>query len=91
MTHVLSVIVTLNISLFYNSTSLLFYRLLEIEEANYKYTNVFTTADENSPLGISKCYRHLQHNMRASAVRASKGVYAIPPKKHFCDQTMVNV
>jgi len=60
-----------------------------MEEDSYKFTNAFTTADENSPLGISKRYRHLQQNMRASAVRASKGVYTIPAKRHFCDQIMV--
>jgi len=64
-------------------------RLLTVEEDTYKFTNALTSADDNSVLGISKRYRHVQHNMRATAIRASKGVYKIPPKRHFCDQIMV--
>ena len=65
-------------------------RQLEDEEESYKFTNAFTLAGEGSVLDISKRYRHLQHNMRASAVRASKKVYKIPAKTFFCSQTLVS-
>ena len=39
---------------------------------------------------ISKRYRHLQHNMRESAIRASKQVYMVSAKRFFCQQTMVS-
>ena len=66
-------------------------RKLEDEEESYKFTNAFTSAGEGSVLDISKRYRHLQHNMRASAVRASKQVYKVSAKTFFCKQTMVSI
>ena len=65
-------------------------RKLEDEEESYKFTNAFTSAGEGSVLDIAKRYRHLQHNMRASAVRASKEVYKIPAKEFFCSQSLVS-
>ena len=70
--------------------NVLIIRKLEDEEESYKFTNAFTSAGEGSVLDISKRYRHLQHNMRASAVRASKQVYKVPAKTFFCKQTMVS-
>ena len=65
-------------------------RKLEDEEESYKFTNAFTSAGEGSVLEISKRYRHLQHNMRESAIRASKQVYMVSAKRFFCQQTMVS-
>ena len=65
-------------------------RKLEDEEESYKFTNAFTSAGEGSVLDIAKRYRQLQHNMRASAVRASKKVYKIPAKEFFCSQSLVS-
>lgn len=66
-------------------------RKLEDEEESYKFTNAFTSAGEGSVLDISKRYRQLQHNMRASAVRASKKLYKDSAKTFFCSQTMVSM
>ena len=73
----------------YSFLIILVIRKLEDEEESYKFTNAFTSAGEGSVLDISKRYRHLQHNMRASAVRASKQVYKDSAKTFFCRQTMV--
>ena len=72
------------------NTTISIIRKLEDEEESYKFTNAFTSAGEGSVLDISKRYRHLQHNMRASAVRASKKVYKVPAKTFFCSQTLVS-
>ena len=74
----------------YSFLIILVIRKLEDEEESYKFTNAFTSAGEGSVLDISKRYRHLQHNMRASAVRASKQVYKGSAKRFFCQQTMVS-
>ena len=50
-------------------------RLTKSEEEYFALTNDFTTADEGSVIKLRNEYRHMQHNLRAAAMREHKKLY----------------
>ena len=51
------------------------HRLTKGEDEKFALTNDFTTADEGSIIKLRDTYRHMQHNLRAAAVREHKKLY----------------
>ena len=47
-------------------------RCITAEEESFAFTNTFSTAGEGSVFDLQNVYRHMQHNVRAAAVRAHK-------------------
>ena len=64
------------------------FRLLKSEEEHFALTNKFTTADEGSVVKLRDAYRHMQHNLRAAAVREHKKLYG-DISLSLADQSMV--
>ena len=50
-------------------------RLTKCEDEQFALTNNFTTADEGSVIKLRDEYRHMQHNLRAAAMREHKKLY----------------
>ena len=57
------------------SLDLCVHRLGEAEDERFALTNDFTTADEGGAVKMRDMYRHMQHNLRAVALRDHKESY----------------
>ena len=51
------------------------HRLGEAKDEQFALTSDFTTADERSAVKLRDMYRHMQHNLRATALRDHKKLY----------------